>query len=391
MRLAEPAAVSQIAGFELAPDPVVAAPPAEPGLDAAHLRAREAARHYAPAEPRALGVMAGLAVVAILWVVVPVGIGVLVGALLAFASLGFYRRMSRRFGKPTLVAVGTTMIATAVVAGTLAVLVSLLVVQGVSVLSRSPQWFGPDGSATLLVQELARPFAVFRLQPSEVVERLRGALGGIATALAGWAAQIVGVVFDGLLALFFMALTMYYVLRHWPEVSRRAEYLLPINPHHTRRLMREIRRIGRTVIIGNFGTAVIQGAIAGVGYAVARVPEAAFFGAITAVASLVPVFGTLLVWLPAGVVLVLTGHAARGFFELAWGAFAVVTFCDYVVRPKLVGRGDTASTWMTFVGIFGGIKAFGAVGLLFGPLLVGVASSILRLYGRTRRFRLGLT
>ncbi len=335
--------------------------------------------------------MAGLAVLAILWVVVPVGIGVVVGALLAFASLGQYRRTARRVGKPTLVALATTLIVTAFVAGTFAVLLSLLVVQGVSVLSASPQWFGPNGGATLLVQELARPFAVFRLQPSEVVERLRGALGGIATALAGWAAQIVGVVFDGLLAFFFMALTMYYVLRYWPELSRRAEYLLPINPHHTRRLMREIRRIGRTVVIGNFGTAVVQGTIAGVGYAIAGLPQPAFLGAITAVASLVPVFGTLLVWVPAGLALVFTGHGVRGIFELAWGTFAVVVLCDYVVRPKLVGRSDTTSTWITFVGLFGGIKAFGAVGLLFGPLLVGVASSVLRLYGRTRRFRLGLS
>lgn len=96
------------------------------------------------------------------------------------------------------------------------------------------------------------------------------------------------------------------------------------------------------------GTAIIQGTIAGVGYAVARLPEPWFFAAMTAVASLVPVFGTLLVWIPAGLALLFGGHTAAGIFELLWESLAVVS------------------------------------------LLVGVAMAVLRVYERTRRFRLGL-
>jgi predicted PurR-regulated permease PerM len=356
------------------------------------MRARAAVEHYAPAEPRALGVMAALAVLAILWIVVPVGVGVLLGGLLALATLGPYRRLARWTRRPVMAALATTAVATLAALGTVAVLVSLLIVQGAGILSGSKQWFAPGGEVALLAQRLAGPFAaVFHVTPSEVLERLRGALGGIASALAGWAAQIVGIVFDGLLALLFMAVTMYGVLRYWPVLARRAEHLLPINPHHTRRLMREVRRLGRAVVLGNFVTAVVQGAIAGIGYAIARIPQATFLGAMTAIASLVPVFGTMLIWVPAGLALLVAGHAGRGSFELAWGGIAVVGFCDYVVRPKLVGRGEGTSMWMTLVGLFGGIKAFGAIGLLLGPLLAGIAAAVLRLYERTRRFRLRLS
>jgi predicted PurR-regulated permease PerM len=356
------------------------------------MRARAAVEHYAPAEPRALGVMAALAVLAIFWIVVPVGVGVLLGALLALATLRPYRRLSRWSGRPVVAALLTTAIATFVALGTLAVLVSLLIVQGAGILSGSKQWFAPDGGLALFAERMVRPFAaLFGLSPAEVLERLRGALGGIASTVAGWAAHVVGMVFDGLLAFLFMAVTMYGVLRHWTAIARRAEHLLPINPHHTRRLMRELVRLGRAVVLGNFVTAIVQGAIAGIGYAIVRIPQAAFLGAMTAVASLVPVFGTMLVWVPAGLALLFYGHAGRGSFELAWGAVAVVGFCDYVVRPKLVGRGEGASMWMTLVGLFGGIKAFGAIGLLLGPVLAGIAAAVLRLYERTRRFRLGLS
>ena len=165
---------------------------------------------------------------------------------------------------------------------------------------------------------------------------------------------------------------------------------MPINPRHTRRLLREAQRLGRTVVIGNFGTALLQGVIAGAGFAVARVPEAGFLGAMTAVTSLVPVVGTLIVWVPAGLFLLASDRSGAGLFVLLWGAFAVVGFCDYVARPRLVGSGETMSGWMTLVSLFGGLELFGFVGILLGPMLAGMGLAALRLYERTRRFRLGL-
>lgn len=360
-------------------------------LDAAHARAREALTHYAPAEPRALGVMALVAVALILWVLLPVGIGVLIGALLAFTLHHPYKPLVRRTGRPVLVAVGATTAATAAVAGTLGAFIYVLILQGITVLGTVPKLLAPGGGGAAFVQKALAPVALVGLRPEQVVNQIREALGGIATTLAGWAAQALGFAVDGMLAIFFMAMTMYYVLRNWTSLARRAQRMVPINPHHTRRLLRELRRLGRTVVIGNFGTAVIQGVVAGIGYVIAHLPQPVFFGGMTAIASLVPVFGTMLVWVPAGLVLAFTGHVGGGIFLLTWGSLAVVGVCDYVVRPKLVGRGEAMSTWLTFVSLFGGLKLFGFVGFLLGPLLAGVSVSILRLYERSRRFRLGLS
>lgn len=376
--LAARVAVTTVSTQEQAPDP-------------AHLRAREVIARYAPAEPRALGVMAALAALAIFWVVLPVGLGVLLGALLALTVHQAYEALVRRTDRPALVAFVTTAVTTVVVSGIVALLGYLLIKQGLALVAELPAQTRPGGAASQMVQGAARPLETLGLSAAGIAERLRGALGTIAGAAAGWAAQAVGAAVDGVLALLFMAMTMYFVLRHWNELARRAERLMPLNPHHTRRLMREIRRISRTVVVGNFGTAVVQGAVAGVGYFIARTPEPGFLAALTAVASLVPVFGTLLVWVPAGIFLVVTGHVPGGVFVLVWGSLAVVGFCDYVVRPRLVGGGERASMWLTLVALFGGIKLFGAIGLLLGPLLVGVAGAVLRLYERTRRFRLGLS
>jgi predicted PurR-regulated permease PerM len=360
----------------------------ERARDPARMRAEEASARYAPAEPRGLGILAVLAMLGLLALLLPVGSGVLVGALLALALYRPYCRLARRTRKPALVALATTAVASVTVGGTLGVLVYVVALQGLAVASALPQSFAPGGAATAIVDRLSRPLAALNLGPDVIGARLKGALGGVVTAFAGWAAQAVGAVFDAVLALLFMAATMYFVLRYWTAITRHVERLAPINPRHTRRLMREVRRVGYTVVVGNVGTAVLQGLLAGAGYAIARVPHPAFFAAMTAVASLLPVLGTPLVWLPAGGFLLMGGHVGAGVFELAWGSVAVVGLCDYVVRPKLVGRGAATSTWPSLVALFGGIKLFGAVGLLLGPLIVGVALAVLRLYERTRRFHL---
>jgi predicted PurR-regulated permease PerM len=334
--------------------------------------------------------MALAAALVILWVLLPVGLGILLGALLAFTVYHPYRSLVRRTGRPGLVAAGITLAATLAAAGTLAALSYALVRQGIEVAQKMPGSFAPGGRATAFFDRLAAPLVVFHVSPTDVVPRLREAVGGVATGVAGIAARAIGTALDGLLALVFTALTTYFVLTRWTVIERHAEYLLPINPRHTRRLLKELRRIGRTAVVGNLGTALVQGAIAGVGYALARLPGAWFFGALTAIASLVPLVGTTLLWVPAGVLLLVEGHLYAGTFVLVWGALMVVGLCDYFVRPRLIAGGETMPTWLSFVALFGGIKLFGFVGVLLGPLLVGIAMAILRLYERTRRFRLGL-
>ncbi len=369
----------------------VSTAPVEPTGDAVHQRARLARIHYAPAESRALGTLAILSVLGILWLMVPVGIGVLLGTLLAFTGYSRYRELERRTRNPVLAAALVTAALTLVVTAAVGVIFYLLILKGMAVVAAIPDSLAPGGTAEKFVQRLRPPLHVIGFEPAALADRLRGAIGNIAALLATWATQIAGAVVEGTLAFFFMTTTMYFILRNWRQLGKRAEQLMPINPRHTRRLLREVRRLGRVVVIGNFGTAVIQGFLAAIGFTIVKVPEAAFLGAMTAVASLLPVVGTMLVWMPAGLLMIVDGHPVSGAFVFAWNLVAVVGLCDYVVRPRLVGGGATMmSSWIAFVALFGGIKLFGFVGLLLGPMIVGVSLAALRLYERTRGFRLGL-
>jgi predicted PurR-regulated permease PerM len=217
------------------------------------------------------------------------------------------------------------------------------------------------------------------------VAKLRDAAAEVTASVGLLAGAVLNATFSGLLGIVFMVLAMYFVLRHWPLLVRRAEELLPLQPRHSHALIEEFRIAGRTTLLGTIVTGLVQGALAAIGYWVLGVPEPAFFGAATAVASLLPVVGTVLVWLPAGLYLIAMGEVGMGIAELAYGVVVVVGVSDYYIRPKLVGGETHMPALLTLIALFGGLELFGIVGLVLGPVLMALALATLRLYAVEKR------
>jgi predicted PurR-regulated permease PerM len=180
---------------------------------------------------------------------------------------------------------------------------------------------------------------------------------------------------------------MYFVLRSWGLVATAAEDTLPLRPEHTRKLFDEFRRVGRATLLSTVVIGLLQAALATIGYWIVGLPRPLFFGALTAVASLVPGIGTLLVWLPAGVVEVLLGRTGSGVLLLVWGVVVISAIPEYVLRPRLVGRGGQIPSLFTFVALIGGAAVLGLKGLILGPVLMTMAITVLRLYAEEARAR----
>ncbi len=332
------------------------------------------------AERRALGVFAVAAVVVIAWVVHPVGIGIFLGMLTAFALQPLYDRLARRTGRPAVAAAACVAIAALGLVATLGGLSYLFVARGSVIAHALLDAFGQGGAGAALARNLMAHLAPFGVSPDEIVAKLSSAATEIASSAAVIAATIAATTFSTMLALFFALMTVHFMLRHWSEWAKYAEKVLPLHPKHTRALLREFKEVGRTTLVGTVMTGLAQGALAAMGYLITGVPEAAFFGAATAVASLVPGVGTMLVWVPAGLFLLGTGHPFAGVVELSWGALVVVGACDYIVRPWLVGGHGQTPALLMFAALFGGIEAFGLIGLILGPLLMALAIAVIRIY-----------
>src|SRR5262249_47422103 len=137
-----------------------------------------------------------------------------------------------------------------------------------------------------------------------------------ATQAAGFILQTTS---TALLTVVFTLFTMFYVTLEWPSLMHHLECLLPLEQRHTRALFLELREVGRGVFLGTIGSAVVQGALAGVGLAIAGVPRALTLALLTIFSSFLPVFGTALVWAPAAAFLFATGKPGQAVFVIAWG------------------------------------------------------------------------
>lgn len=328
----------------------------------------------------ALAILALVAASLVIWLATPVGVGLLIGTLTAFALEPLQERLAARWGRPELAAaalVTATALLFSVVLGGLGY---LLVTRGVDLARAGQEAFAPGGLGRETAERLALHLGIPKLNPETLTARIGEAAGEVAKRAAEFAGTLATTSANLLLGLFFAAMAMHFILRHWRATTARVEAVLPLNPRHTRALLEEFRHVGRAVLLGTVLTGLAQGMLAGLGYWITRVPHPAFFGALTAVASLIPAVGTLLIWVPAGVYLMLTGHFTAGVVELIWGAVVVVGVSDYVIRPRLVGDPEGMPAVLTFVALFGGVEVMGLPGLIVGPVVMSLALAALRIY-----------
>ena len=350
------------------------------------LTIEEEAAEVSREEHGALKWAALAAAVAIAWLVMPIGVGILLGMLIAFVMQPLYGRIKPKLGTAwaaLAVVVGSTIgLAFAVFA-----LASLFVTKGVLLARELIAIVGTGGMGDRIIAAVGARTERFGITPDELTRRARHLAEDVATRTASEADTVIGALATSLLGAFFAMLTMHYILRNWESVSLRAQETFPLRPDYTRALFAEFRRVGRTTLMGTIVTGLAQGILATIGYWLAGVPEPVFFGAATAVASLVPAVGTMLVWVPAGIVLIVIGRPAAGIFELVWGGLLVVAVSDYYVRPRLVGGESEMPSLVTFAALFGGVEVFGLKGLVLGPVLMSLAVAVLRLYATETRLR----
>ena len=130
----------------------------------------------------------------------------------------------------------------------------------------------------------------------------------------------------------------------------------------------------RAVCYGLVLAALGQGIIAGIGYAVAGVSAPLLLGAFTALMALIPM-GATLVWIPTGLLLLANENIWAGLGLLAWG-FLVVSTVDNVIRPLIICGASRVPFLVVLFGVFGGLTAFGAIGLFLGPMILALLLAV---------------
>ena len=177
-----------------------------------------------------------------------------------------------------------------------------------------------------------------------------------------------------------MLLAFFFLLVDGPLLIRWLWNVSPLQGRQTEELLREFHQVATGSIVGNVTTAVLQGTVAGIGFALFGVGHALFFGMLVAIASFVPVIGTAIVWIPAALVLLGEGHNSAALGFSIWCLVGVVGI-EHLAKPFILRAtsGGEMHTGLMFLALLGGLEVFGLLGVVLGPLIVSFFISLMRM------------
>jgi predicted PurR-regulated permease PerM len=199
---------------------------------------------------------------------------------------------------------------------------------------------------------------------------------------AGWSGSFFLGALGSLFSFLIMLFLLYFFLRDGDTMLLRARGLIPLDDERKQRLITQLSAVTRAIVFGTAVTALMQGLLVGIGFAIADLPSPVVFGVLAALFSLLPVGGSALVWVPGALWLFVDKHWGYGIFLGVWGV--IISGVDNVIRPLLISGRAEISALAVFVGVLGGIPAFGAIGVFVGPVLISLVIALCEFAEETR-------
>ena len=240
---------------------------------------------------------------------------------------------------------------------------------------------------------LSGDFDLSSLLPSFAAEKVREwaekfpAVRSLAVQAGEWlAAHAVStsrkVLGDTLTVAYYLAVTVvssFFLIRDGSLLIGYLKDIIPLPAGERDAFFRRAGEVLQSVVYGVIVTAFIQGILGGAGWWYAGLDSPMFFGALMMLLAMIPFVGTALLWGPAGIYLLYAGRVGDGVFLLLWGVF-VVSMADNLIRPLFISGGGKVHLLIVFIGVVGGLAAWGFLGLFMGPLVISLFAFLLESY-----------
>jgi predicted PurR-regulated permease PerM len=212
-------------------------------------------------------------------------------------------------------------------------------------------------------------FAQIQAWAVEAAQTILKALAGLGrAAFLGALGTVIGFA--------LMMFILFFTIRDSERAFRALRELVPLEDRDKKRLFEHLASVTRALVYGTGVTAIVQGTLVGLGFAVVGLPSPIVFGVLAALAALIPLVGTPVVWVPAVIALAAQGRWTAALILLLWGGF--VTTIDNFLRPWLVSGRAEIGALTVFIGVLGGVGAFGPIGLILGPLILSLVIALVR-------------
>ena len=327
-------------------------------------------------------------------ILAPFGTAIAWAIVLDVGCTGPWRYLERKMpGRRGLAAVLLTLAIGLLVLLPAASLVGILANEAVGAVGRASEALdarhlsGPEDVVRIPAVKNALAWIEARsgLTEAGMIEKARDLATVLSGLLARFSGNVVKGIFSGALTFLMTLFVLFFLLRDGREMVRAVLDLVPLEEERRVAVLASFRGMLHSIFRGSLLCALVQGVTGGIGWAIAGLPSPILAGAVMAVLSLLPVGGTALVWGPGAVACWFQGRHGMAFFLVIWGVIVVSTLADNVLKPLLIGGATQLSTLVVFLGVFGGLAAFGLLGLFIGPMVLAFGLTLLRILREATR------
>lgn len=305
-------------------------------------------------------------------------------AIITLALYGPYQRLlSALGGRATIAASIMTGLAILVIIGPAVAVLVALSSQAVDLYQWAAAMVRTNGIAGLWDQLMQTRLGLLAGQLPLDWPDLRGQVISGFGDLSSLLATSIGVLLKNslliLLNVLITVIALFFFFRDGASYYQAVLRLFPFSQAQKEAIATRFHDTFTAVINGVFLIAILQGAVSGIGFAIFGVPFPVFWGAMAAIMALFPIGGAAVVWAGGAAYLALTGRTVPGILLAVWGGL-LVSLPDNFLRPLIIGRKAKLPTFLLFIGILGGIRVYGFLGILFGPVVVTLLLAFVTIY-----------
>lgn len=211
---------------------------------------------------------------------------------------------------------------------------------------------------------------------ANLIETLKAEAGTFVSTIVNGAANT----FIQIIVMYF---TLYFTIKNFRAFEKGLTQYLPFRRANSVRIGNELRNMTYSNILGQGCIAIIQGALLGLGFWIFGIPDPFFWGVIGAFLSMIPLFGSPLIFLPAGIIEMSNGNMVAGIGIILYG-YLIVTMVDNFIRMAIGKRIANTHPLITIIGVVIGIPIFGILGILYGPLIISLFIILAKIYRENR-------
>ena len=319
---------------------------------------------------------------------------ILLATILSFVVSPVHHRIENLLGnRKNISALVSCLLLTTVVVIPLMFLLLSLIQQGVSSFNAMYDWIEAEKYTIIMehpltiklyawgnnqLPDIRKIFPDLNLSNLKIDKLVMDTTANMGKILLNQGGHVVGNIGSFIGKFCLMIFTFFFLIRDEARILNTILHLTPLSRSQEIQIIDKIKEIAKSALLGTFATALAQGIAGGIAFYICGLPGL-FWGMVMAFASLIPMVGTALIWIPAALYLVISGNPWLSLFLVLWCAI-VVGGIDNFVRPLFMQNGSEMNTLLIFFSILGGIDRFGLSGLLYGPLLFGLALVLLYIY-----------